>query len=87
MSHAGVQWRAEHRRSIDDPEGFWAEQARAIDWFRAPQTILDRSAAPQGRWFTDGVLNTCYNALDRHVIARHADHIALVHHSAITGRQ
>ena len=54
------------RRSLNDPDGFWAEEARAIDWYQAPTAVLDGSN-PFYRWFPDGVLNTCFNALDRHV--------------------
>ncbi|SDR73819.1 propionyl-CoA synthetase [Friedmanniella luteola] len=75
----------EHRRSLDDPEAFWAEQARAVDWFTRPRTVLDREAPPAGRWFPDGVLNTCYNALDRHVVRGRADEPALIFHSAYSG--
>ncbi|GAA1426297.1 propionyl-CoA synthetase [Microlunatus lacustris] len=75
----------EHRRSLDDPEGFWGEQARAVDWFTRPRTVLDREAPPAGRWFPDGVLNTCYNALDRHVVRGLADEPALIFHSAYSG--
>jgi propionyl-CoA synthetase len=75
----------DHRRSLTDPEGFWGEQARAIDWFARPRTVLDRDAEPAARWFPDGVLNTCYNALDRHVARGRADDPALIFHSAYTG--
>jgi len=75
----------EHRRSLDDPEGFWGEQARAVDWFTRPRTVLDPEAPPAGRWFPDGVLNTCYNALDRHVVRGLADEPALIFHSAYSG--
>ncbi|WP_375426615.1 propionyl-CoA synthetase [uncultured Friedmanniella sp.] len=74
-----------YRRSLDDRDGFWAEQARAVDWFRRPATVFDHDAGPVGRWFPDGVLNTCYNALDRHVVRGMADEPALIFHSAYTG--
>jgi propionyl-CoA synthetase len=77
----------EYARSIADRESFWAAQAAAIDWFRPPQRILDDDAAPIYRWFRGGVLNTCYNALDRHVARGGADRPALIFHSAITGRR
>src|SRR6266508_3094686 len=73
------------RRSIDDPDGFWGEAAKAIDWYRPPTVVLDRSSPPFYRWFTDGVLNTCYNALDRHVAGGRADQLALVYDSPVTG--
>ena len=56
-----------HARSLEDPDAFWGEAAEAITWRSRPEQVLDRSAAPVYRWFTGGVLNTCENALDRHV--------------------
>jgi len=73
------------RRSVTDPEGFWGEAAAAIDWYREPTVILDRSNAPFYRWFPDGILNTCFNALDRHVAAGRAEQPALVYDSPVTG--
>ncbi len=75
---------AEHARSIEDPEGFWAEQARLVDWIRKPRRVLDRERPPFYRWFPDASLNTCYNALDRHVVRGHGDRTALVYDSAVT---
>ncbi len=77
-------YREEHHRSITDPEGYWAEQARLVDWIRKPRTVLDDSRKPFYRWFPDGSLNTCYNALDRHVVAGHADRTALIYDSPVT---
>ena len=57
----------EFHRSLADPDGFWGEAARAIDWYREPSTVLDASNPSFSHWFPDGVLNTCFNALDRHV--------------------
>ncbi|MGI5176012.1 AMP-binding protein [Dactylosporangium sp. CA-152071] len=74
-----------HERSIDDPLGFWADQAALIDWTRQPMRILDDSRAPFYRWFADGSLNTCFNALDRHVLAGNGGRTALRFHSAMTG--
>lgn len=74
-----------YARSMDDPEGFWADAARDIDWIEPPTTILDRSNPPFYRWFTGGVLNTCHNALDRHVAGGRADQLALVYDSPVTG--
>ena len=54
-------------RSLTDPAGFWAEAAQAIDWYEEPEAILDDSNPPFYRWFRGGSLNTCHNALDRHV--------------------
>jgi propionyl-CoA synthetase len=75
----------EYRRGRDDPEGFWAEAAGRISWIRKPRTVLDAANPPFYRWYPDGVLNTCYNALDRHVIEGNADRIALIHDSPVTG--
>jgi propionyl-CoA synthetase len=72
-------------RSIADPEGFWGEQASLVDWIRRPTRVLDASAPPFYRWFPDATLNTCYNALDRHIVNGRADQPALIHDSPVTG--
>ena len=74
-----------YRRSIRDPEQFWLEASRAVDWTREPTVALDAAAAPFYRWFPDGQLNTSYNALDRHVEAGHGKRTALVYDSAVLG--
>jgi propionyl-CoA synthetase len=66
-----------HRRSIEEPEAFWAEQAQAIHWHVAPEKILDYSIPPFRRWFVGGETNLCFNAVDRHLDAR-GDQLALV---------
>ncbi len=76
---------ADHRRSLEDPDGFWRERLRAVDWFTRPRVLLDPEAPAAGRWFPDGILNLCYNALDRHVIRGRADEPALVFHSVRSG--
>jgi propionyl-CoA synthetase len=74
-----------HARSLADPQGFWAEAATEIDWIESPKTIFDASQGVYGRWFMGGVVNTCYNALDRHVERGRADQVALIHDSPLTG--
>jgi acetyl-CoA synthetase len=72
------QYEAMYRRSLDDPDGFWAEQARRIDWVKAPTKVSDWSFDPvEIKWFEDGILNLCHNCVDRHLDAR-ADRIAIV---------
>ena len=73
-------------QSLSDPAGFWGEAAKLVKWDKAPKVILDDSNVPLYRWFSDGMLNTCYNALDRHVIDGRADQPAVIHESAITGK-
>jgi propionyl-CoA synthetase len=73
------------RRSLDDPEGFWAQAARGIDWYTRPETILDDSNPPFYRWFPGGTLNTCHNALDRHIENGRGDQAALIYDSPVTG--
>ncbi|EME64844.1 propionyl-CoA synthetase [Rhodococcus sp. GXMU-t2271] len=72
-----------YRQSVEDPEGFWLEAARAVDWVAAPTRALDGSQAPSFRWFPDATLNTSFNALDRHVQAGHGDRPALIWDSAM----
>ena len=74
-----------HRRSLEAREEFWREAAAAIDWEREPERILDDSRAPFYRWFPGGVLNTCHNAVDRHVAAGRGGQPALVYDSPVTG--
>ncbi len=73
-----------YRRSVDQPEAFWAEQAKLIDWQTPPQRILDNDKAPFTRWFVGGRTNLCHNAVDRHLKDR-ADQAALIHVSTETG--
>jgi propionyl-CoA synthetase len=73
-----------YRRSIDDPEGFWREAAADIDWETPPATVLDSSRAPFHQWFSGGRLNTCFNAVDRHVDGGRGDQLALVYDSPVT---
>jgi propionyl-CoA synthetase len=73
-----------YRRSLDQAEHFWAEAAAAIDWIEPWERVLDDSRAPLYRWFTGGRLNTCHNALDRHVEAGRGDQPALVYDSPVT---
>jgi propionyl-CoA synthetase len=68
-----------------DPNAFWAEAARDVDWITPPKTIFDPNAGVYGRWFPDGTLNTCYNALDRHVKNGRAQQAALIYDSPVTG--
>jgi quercetin dioxygenase-like cupin family protein len=74
-----------YTRSIEDPEGFWGDAAEEIDWIKKWDKVLDDSNKPFYRWFTGGVVNTCYNALDRHVDAGHGDRLALIYDSPVTG--
>ena len=72
-------------KSINEPDSFWAEQAGLIDWFTKPKRVLDDDNPPFYRWYPDGTMNTCYNALDRHVVAGHAERLALIYDSPVTG--
>ena len=73
-----------YRRSIDDPQGFWGEAAQLIEWTRVPTRVVDTSEMPFVHWFPDGQLNTCENALDRHVRAGHGERLALIYDSPVT---
>jgi len=70
--------------SISDPAAFWADAATEVTWIRAPQRILDDSRPPFYRWFSDGELNTCFNALDRHVAGGRGEQAALIYDSTVT---
>ena len=71
-------------RWLSDPEGFWAEAAEAVHWFKKWDRVLDASHPPFYRWFSGGSLNSCYNALDWHVENGRADQPALLYDSPVT---
>src|SRR5947208_2435586 len=73
-----------YRRSIEKPEEFWAEAAEAIEWERRWDRVLDDTRPPFYRWFAGARLNTCWNALDRHVAAGHGERLALIWDSPVT---
>jgi propionyl-CoA synthetase len=75
-----------YRRSLERPEEFWAEAAEAIDWERRWDQVLDASRPPFYRWFRGGRLNTCWNAVDRHVAAGRGEQVALIWDSPVSGR-
>jgi propionyl-CoA synthetase len=74
-----------YRLSLENPSLFWGEAATSIDWIDPPKRILDATDPTSPRWFADGRLNTCFNALDRHVAQGRGDQAALVHDSPVTG--
>src|ERR1700758_3078157 len=81
--HDKSRYREVHARSLADPEGFWAEAAAEIDWIEPAKKIFDPTAGAYGRRFTGAVVNTCYNALDRHVAGGRANQVALIHDSPL----
>jgi propionyl-CoA synthetase len=85
--HEGL--RDAYARTYDDaardPEWFWGHAARQLHWDVPPALVLDRSTAPLYRWFTGGMLNTCYNAIDRHVEGGRAEQAAVIYDSPVTG--
>jgi propionyl-CoA synthetase len=74
-----------YRRWLEDPEGFWANAAESVHWYKKWDQVLDVSRAPFYRWFSGGVLNTCYNLLDAHVEQGRAEQPALIYDSPVTG--
>ncbi|HEV7439806.1 MAG TPA: propionyl-CoA synthetase [Methylobacterium sp.] len=74
-----------HAASLADPEAFWMEAAAAIDWVERPSRAFDAGAGAYGRWFPDGRLNACHNAIDRHVAAGRGGQAAIRYDSPVTG--
>jgi len=68
-----------------DPQGFWGDAAREVDWIESPKKVFDRDAGVYGRWFAGGVCNTCWNAVDRHVANGRAEQTAILYDSPVTG--
>ncbi len=73
-----------YARSLADPEAFWGEAAEQVHWYRKWDRVFDDSRPPFYRWFTGGEVNTCYNALDRHVAAGRGAQAALIYDSPVT---
>ena len=78
-------FREVYQSSKENSEAFWLDAARAIDWDKFPTKALNDANAPLYEWFTDGMVNTCYNAVDRHVENGRADQTAIIYDSPITG--
>ena len=78
------QYLDQYKQSLNQPETFWANAAKAIDWDQTWSNVLDDSQAPIYRWFSGAKLNTCYNALDRHVANGRAEQAALIYDSPVT---
>ena len=74
-----------YARSLADPEGFWMQEADKIDWVKKPSKALFDDNAPLYEWFSDGLVNTCWNAVDRHVEAGRGAQAAIIHDSPVTG--
>ena len=81
------RYRDLYKASLTDPAQFWAEAAREVTWTRSPQQILDDTRPPFYRWFPDAELNSCANALDRHVDAGRGGQAALIYDSPVTESQ
>jgi propionyl-CoA synthetase len=78
-------YRDVYQRALRDPEAFWAHAAESLSWERRWDRVLDDSRLPFARWFPGGQLNTCYNAVDRHIERGRGHQVALVHDSPVTG--
>ncbi|MFK8250297.1 propionyl-CoA synthetase [Ancylobacter terrae] len=79
------RYAAVYERSITDPEGFWREAAKAVDWIAEPRAVFDPGLGAYGRWFVGGLCNTCHNAVDRHVGAGRGTQPAIYYDSPVTG--
>lgn len=82
-----MSYQQEYRLSIEQPEQFWATQAKDIQWFKAPRRILSKDENGIDRWFADGELNTAYLALDYHVLHGRGEQLALIYDSPVTGQR
>ena len=79
------QYHEIYARSLRDPEGFWGEAAREIDWYQPAKAVFDGGAGIYGRWFVGATCNTCFNAVDRHVAAGRGNQAAILYDSPVTG--
>jgi propionyl-CoA synthetase len=74
-----------YARALRDPEGFWGEAAKEIDWYQPAKAVFDGGAGIYGRWFVGATCNTCFNAVDRHVAAGRGNQTAIIYDSPVTG--
>ncbi len=74
-----------YRQSLENPQRFWAIASQDIEWVRRPRAVIDDSTPPKIRWFPGAMLNTCFNAVDLHVLAGRGDQAALIYDSPVTG--
>ena len=81
--HHNSRYAETYRASMNDREGFWLDVAKSIDWVKPPSRAFDASLGVYGRWFPDAEVNTCYNALDRHIAAR-GDQLAVIYDSPVS---
>lgn len=81
------QYNDQYLQSINEPESFWREAAKDVSWFKEPGSILNTTDSPTGRWFEDGQINACYNAVDIHVEQGRADQLAVIYDSPVTDTQ
>jgi propionyl-CoA synthetase len=79
-----MSYQTEYDRSMNDPQGFWRDQAQLLPWFKFPQQILSTDADGIGHWFADGEMNTCYMALDHHMKNGRGDQTAIIFDSPVT---
>ena len=79
-----MNYQNEYDRSIQDPHGFWLDKADLIEWVQKPQVALAEDINGIERWYPDGTLNTCHNAIDRHVHAGRGDQVAIYYDSPVT---
>jgi len=76
-----------YEKSLKKPENFWQNVSEDIFWFKKPTQILNKSNPPFYKWFSDGITNTCYNALDIHIDQGRGDKTALIYDSPVTGNK
>ena len=81
------RYREVYARWQRDPQGFWGEAAQAIDWIEPPKQVFDPDSGVYGRWFAGGVCNTCWNAVDRHVMQGRGEQTAIIYDSPLAGQK
>ena len=74
----------EYDYSIQDPEGFWLKKAELIEWVKEPKVALAKDVLGVERWYPDGMMNTCFNAIDRHVLQGKGNQAAIFFDSPVT---
>jgi propionyl-CoA synthetase len=76
-----------YKQSLENPQHFWGDVAQDLHWYKPWDKVLDKEAQPSPRWYVGGQLNTCFNALDRHIAAGHGERQALIYDSPVTDQK
>jgi propionyl-CoA synthetase len=87
IEYESMSYATSYKQAITQPALFWQQQAQRLSWFKTPTQGVDTSLSPTGHWFSDGEMNTCYMAIDSHVLNGRGDQVAIHYDSPVTANK